>query len=87
MYNKNNFLQRANRLGLFLATLFALCFIWYFIRPVEQELHLGLLKLSYFGFSGMNFGSFILGAVQSYLWGYIFLGLWQLFGCCKRSEK
>ena len=87
MDNKNNFLQHANHLGLFLTLLFVVCFIWYYLRPAEQNLHLQLLKLSYFGFSGMNFGSFILGAVQSYLWGYIFFGLWQLSGCCKYGRS
>ena len=83
MQSKNNFLQCANRLGVFLAVLFVLCFIWYYLRPVEQDLHLRLFKLSYFGFNGMNIGSFILGVIQTYIWGYLFFGAWQLVvGCC-----
>lgn len=73
MSNKNEqtYWQQANQIGWFLALLFVVCFIWYYLRPVEQDLHLRLLKLSYFGFNGMNIGSFVLGVIQSYIWAYI----------------
>lgn len=77
-----NYLKSANRIGLLLAGLFVICFIWYYIRPVEQGLHLQLLRLSFFGFSGMNLVGFILGLVQSYIWGYIILGVWRLVKIC-----
>lgn len=74
----------ANGLGVFFVVLFVICFFWYYIRPVEQELHISLLRLAYFGFDGMNLSSFILGAVQSYIWAYIAVGIWYLVGCaCK----
>ena len=80
-----NYLRCANRVGLFLVALFVICFAWYYIRPVEQELHLSLFKMAYFGFNDMGFVSFVLGAIQTYIWGYIFAGIWCLFGCCKRG--
>ncbi|MBU0667700.1 hypothetical protein KJ951_01180 [Patescibacteria group bacterium] len=77
----------ANAVGLFLVALFVICFAWYFIRPVEQELHMQMMKLSFFGFEDMSVVSFILGAIQSYVWGYIVVGLWTLVGCCIKPGK
>lgn len=82
-----NFWKCANRIGLFLAALFVLCFLWYYIHPVEQEYHLRSLRLAFIGYSGMNGVSFVLGAVQAYIWAYIGLGLWHLFGCCMKSGQ
>lgn len=87
MENKSSYWQYANRVGLFLVVLFVICFAWYYIRPVEQELHLKLLKLSFFGFNGMNLISLILGAIQSYIWGYIAVGVLRLVGCCRCNVK
>jgi len=77
----------ANSIGLFLAVLFIICFAWFYIRSAEQELHLSLLSLSYFGFSGMNLTSFISGLIQTYIWGYIIAGIWQLVGCCYKANN
>jgi len=68
----------AHKLGLFFILLLILCFIWYAIHPVQRELHMGLFEVSFYGFSGMNVVSFILAAVQVYIWGYIFVGLWGI---------
>lgn len=76
-------LKIGNKVGIFLAMLFIVCFLWYWVHPVQQELHLQLLELSFFGFKGMDLGSLFLGLVQSYIWGYIGVGLWHLaFYCC-----
>ena len=77
MENKTNYLRQANRLGLFFIVLFIICFLWFYLRDTEKELHEQLFKLTFISFSGMNLGGFILGAIQSYIWGYIFIGLWQ----------
>lgn len=82
-----SFWKRANRLGIFFVLLFVVCFVWYFIRGAEEELHMGLLRLSFFGYNDMGVMSFILGAVQSYVWAYIFTGLWLLAGCCGMKKK
>lgn len=82
MDNQCGFWRCANRLGLFLVILFTLCFLWIFIHPVETELHLKSLRLAFFGFTDLNLGSFVLGAVQSYLWAYVGLGIWRVVGCC-----
>ena len=74
-----------NAVGLFFVLLFVLCFLRYALFPVETELHLQLLRLSYFGFSGMNPMSFVLAAVQSYIAGYVVVGLWMLVGCCLKT--
>lgn len=86
MENKYNYWKCANKIGLFFVSLFLLCFVWYYIRPVEQDLHLRLFRLSFLGFSGMNLASFILGAIQTYVWAYIVVGLWRLFGCCHKER-
>lgn len=77
----------AHKFGLGLAVLFVICFLWYFINPVEQELHLSLLKLSYIGFSGMDALSFILGLVQTYIWGYIVVAAFKVAGGARKMEK
>lgn len=84
---KCNYWKCANRIGLFLAILFVLCFArlaWY---PVESGLHLSMLKLTFFGFSGVNFASFVLGIVQVYIYAYIGVGIWQLVGCCLKDGE
>ena len=76
-------LRIGNKVGIFLALLFIVCFVWYWVHPVHQELHMQLLELSFFGYEGMNVSSFILGLVQSYIWGYIGVALWQsTYTCC-----
>ena len=89
-----SYLGCANKVGLFFIILFALCFFWYFIHPVEQELHLSSLKLAFFGYTGMDVKSFILGAIQVYIWGYIAVGAWRIVSChncgsccCDTSKK
>ncbi len=74
----NTLLKIGHQVGTFLAILFLLCFVWFWIRPVHQELHLELLELSFFGFQGMNTTSFIVGLVQSYIWGYVGVYIWRL---------
>jgi len=81
-----NFWRRANSIGLFLVILYIICFAWYFIHPVEQLTHVKMLKLAYFGFDGMNTTNFVLGAIQTYVWGYIFVGIFQLVNCCRKTE-
>ncbi len=88
MKNKHccSYLHCANHLGLFFLILFAICFAWFYINPAEQELHLGLLKLSFIGYTGMNLVSFIFAAVQSYIWGYVISGVFFLGKCCHKDE-
>lgn len=76
----NNYIQLSNRIGIFLVFLFAICFAWYFIMPAEKGLHLQLFRMAYFGFSGFDVLSFVFGAIQTYVWGYAFVGVWRLSG-------
>ena len=78
--------KNGNRVGIFLVYLFIVCFAWYWLKPVNKELHTQIFELGFFGFSGMNFPSFILGIIQSYVWGYIGAGLWCLSCCCKKES-
>ncbi|MBU1177381.1 MAG: hypothetical protein ABIG88_02555 [Patescibacteria group bacterium] len=78
MDNKTNYLQQANRLGLFFIILFIICFLWFYINPIEKELHQQLFRLTFFGFSDMSVIGFISGLVQSYVWGYVFIGIWKV---------
>lgn len=79
-------LRLANRLGIFLALLFTICFAWFYINPIEQDLHLQLFRMAYFGFEEMNLVAFLAGAVQSYLWAYVGVGLWQLVSIAAKKR-
>jgi len=82
-----NYWRTSWHLGLFFVLLFILCFIWYWVIQAEslRELHLKLLQSWFIGFNGMSFISFILGAIQSFVWAYIVAGLWYLAGCCRKN--
>ncbi|MBI5023021.1 MAG: hypothetical protein HZC05_02550 [Candidatus Magasanikbacteria bacterium] len=82
---KCNYWRCANRIGLFLAILFVFCFVFHYFRPVDAELRVKLFQMAFLGFSGMNFASFVLGLIQSYIYAYIGFGLWFLVGCCIKS--
>lgn len=82
-----NYWRCSHHIGLFLVVLYVLCFLWYFVNPSSRELHVDLLRLSFLGFAGMDVMSFILGAIQSYIWAYIGMGVWMLVGCCFKSGK
>ena len=84
---KLNFWQWGHRVGLALVILFVICFAWYFIRKVDPELHLKLFKMAFFGFKKMNAVSFILGAIQIYIWGYIVTAICWLACGFKSSKK
>jgi hypothetical protein len=77
----------ATHVGIFLATLFIMCFLWFYIQPDERMLHESLFNLSFLGWSGMNFPSLVLGILQSFIWGYIVVGLWYLSGCCHAGKS
>jgi hypothetical protein len=83
-------IKHGNHLGIFFVLLFILCFFWYWLHPVQQEFHLKFLQSLFFGYSEMNAISFILGIIQSYIWGYIIAIIWYFSsycagGCCKRD--
>lgn len=76
----------ANRLGIFLALLFIICFFWW--RPADlQDWHLNNLRFAFLGFDGFNAKSFFLGLAQSYVWAYVGVALWHIAGCCKECGK
>lgn len=83
--HKCSYWKCSMHVGLFLAVFFVICFAWFYIQPEEKELHMALLNLSFLGWSGMNFPSFLLGAIQSFIWGYILMGVWYLVGCCHKG--
>ncbi len=85
-YDHCNSWKCAHHIGLFLVALLVLCFVWRYIHPVEIEFHLSSLRLMFFGFSGFNFWSFVLGAIQAYIAAYIGVGVWFLVGCCLKGS-
>lgn len=85
---KGKFLKMANKVGLFFVAMAILCGLWYYIMPVEKDLHFKLWQMSFLGFTGLNFLSVILVLIQSYIWGYIVVGVWHLVNmCCCKCEK
>ncbi len=78
-----DWVKQGTKVGVFLVILFIICFVWLYLRggsPEIRILHNNLLVLSFFGFSGVNLSSFIAGAVQSFIWGYVAVALWRLAG-------
>ncbi len=78
MKDSHNYLNNSLTIAVFLVFLFIICFGWFYIQPVENELHQDLLRLTYLGWSGMNLPSFFLGVIQSFLWGFIFTAVWNM---------
>ena len=79
--NNQRFWKLGTRIGLFFAILFVVCFVWFFVRggsPEIEQLHDNLFALSFFGWSGMNAVSFLLGLIQTFIWGYVVVALWNL---------
>ncbi len=82
MKNKN-FNKMGMKMGIFFVILFIVCFVWFYLRGGSTEikqLHDSLFALTFFGWSGMNFSSFVIGLIQSFVWGYISVALWGLAG-------
>ena len=63
-----DWVKYSNHLGVFLALLFIICFIWIWIHPVQQDLHQRFLELWFYGYTGTNVVSVFLGIVQSFIW-------------------
>jgi len=82
MDRAKNYWQIPLHLGIFFVSLFIICFFWPLVIQAEslRTLHLQILQMSYLGYSGLNFSSFILGAIQSFIGAYILVGLWRLAG-------
>jgi len=72
------YLKQSHKIGIFIALFFVVCFFWFFINPGGSVLHKEFFRLSFIGFQEMNFVGFILGLVQSYIWGYIVVAIWEL---------
>lgn len=98
-HHKNfSFMRLAHKLSTLFVLLFIICFIWYWINPAEQALHLALFKMKFFAFSGMNITSFISGFIQVIIWGHIVAALLLISAkachgkcckskCCKEGEE
>lgn len=76
-----------NQIGFFFILLFVLCFAWFWLHPVHQELHKQLLELAFYGYKGMDLTSFIFGVIQSYVWGYVGVAIWCLSSCCTKNRN
>lgn len=76
------------RVSAFLGILYVLCFAWYWIHPVNQAFHLQSLQLAFFGFTGMNFWSFVFGLIQVFVWAWILVGIKCLLtGGCSHGKS
>ncbi len=85
---QTNWIKQGTKVGVFFVILFIICFGWLYLRGGSFEirvLHNNLLILSFFGFSGLNFSSFVAGVVQSFIWGYVAVALWRLAGFITRE--
>ncbi|HLD63726.1 MAG TPA: hypothetical protein VI913_02410 [Candidatus Peribacteraceae bacterium] len=62
-------------IGLVSAALFVVCFLWGFLltAPVLQERHLDSFRILFLDaeFVGLNFATFILGVIVSYIGGML----------------
>lgn len=79
-----DWVKHSNHLGIFLAFLFVIIFVWQWIHPTSQEFGNQFLNFWFFGYGGNVVVGVFLGIVQSFIWGYIFTGLWHLACWCKK---
>ncbi|MBI5135217.1 hypothetical protein HZA86_03215 [Candidatus Uhrbacteria bacterium] len=77
----------AHRVGLFLAALFVICFGFHSVYQPDPEFLLKMFQSVYLGFTGMDLTSFLLGAIQTYIWAYIGVGIWYAVGCCHNWDQ
>lgn len=80
--------SKAWRFGLFVVALYVIYFIWLWINP-EKTMHLQMMRECFLWFSGINFWSFVLGLIESFISGLIVFGLFKLImgGCCCKDGK
>lgn len=83
--NKNNtccshhdYWYHAHKMGLLFVLLFTICFFWPYFHPTQSALHLQMMQMNFFGFSGVNWPSFLTGLIQVYFWGYIVAIIWKI---------
>lgn len=76
-----------HRIGLFFVGLLILCFVWYGVHYAGRGLHLQIFQASFLWFKGMDAASIILATIQTYIYGYIVVGVWALAGCCNKNKK
>ena len=75
--------------GLLFGGLYVLCFLWPWMRGLNAELsalHFKMWQIAFFGYTGMNVMSFIVGLVQSFIWGAVAVGVWRLMGWCSGAR-
>ena len=79
----------AMKVGMFFAVLFVLCFArsWAWGDAGLQALHLSLLKVTFLWFTGINAISFVLGLVQSFIYGVAVVGIWRLISSSCNGDK
>ncbi|MCB9803039.1 hypothetical protein H6761_03440 [Candidatus Nomurabacteria bacterium] len=82
--NHDTYWYHANKIGLLFILLFAICFFWPSFHPAQYGLHLQMMQMTFFGFSGMDWQSFAAGLIQAYFWAYIFVIVWKIV--CLSSE-
>ena len=77
MNSKCDYKHMAVPLGLMFALLYFVFYFWSYTvtEPAVKELHINLLKLVFFWFNGLNGISFLLGLIQSFVWGLIVAAL------------
>ena len=71
--------QTGTIVGILSVVFFLLCMAWGLLLtdPVLKELHVNLLRIALPGFS-MSLIGFIIGAVESFIYGWIFGALFSL---------
>lgn len=86
----DDYWYHANKIGLLFILLFAICFFWPYFHADQIMLHIQIMDMSFFGFTGLNWPSFVSGVIQSYFWGYIVVIIWKivcLSSCCDESSN
>lgn len=69
---KHNPKATALAIGVLGALFFVICILWYYVLPAElQQLHVDLLRVSLPGFTWLTVGTFILGLVESFVYGFV----------------
>ena len=77
MMKKCDYKHLAVPLGLMFALGYFIIYFWGYTEsdPSLKALHLGLLRLAFLGFTDLNGVSFLLGLIQSFVWGLVVAAL------------
>ena len=87
MIKKEKWVNWSHRIGMFLVISLIVDISWHYIMTPDYGLIHDFYKESFLGFTGFNLKSIIFALIQTYLWSYIFVGIWYLTEDLCKNKK